>query len=92
MFNADVGTVSVATSNDTTLGPEHWARRAADHIVSVGADAHPLIAEQALEFKEFIHKAAAYYMYEAINEDRSRVVNLLRVAGHNDLANSVEKM
>ena len=92
MFTAEVGTVSVATTDDTTLGPEHWARRTADHIVSVGADAHPLIAEQALEFKEFIYKAAAYYMYEAINEDRSRVVNLLRVAGHNDLANSVEKM
>ena len=48
--------------------------------------------EQALEFKDLIYKAAAYYMYEAINEDRSRVVNLLRVAGHNDLANSVERM
>ena len=92
MIGTEVGAVSVTTSNDTTLGPEHWARRTADHIVSVGADAHPLIAEQALEFKEFIYKATAYYMYEAINEDRSRVVSLLRVAGHNDLANSVEKM
>ena len=92
MFAGELGSVIVTTSDDTTLGPEHWARRAADHIVSVGADAHPLIAEQALEFKEFIHKAAAYYMYEAINEDPSRVVNLLRVAGHNDLANSVERM
>ena len=92
MFNADVGTVSVATSNDTTLGPEHWARRAADHIVSVGADAHPLIAEQALEFKKFIYNAVKYYMYEAIKEDRSRIVTLLRSADHNDPANSVEKL
>ena len=92
MIGGEIGDVSVVTTNDSTLGPEHWAKRAADHIVSVGKDAHPLIAEQALEFKDLIYKAAAYYMYEAINEDRSRVVSLLRVAGHNYLANSVEKM
>ena len=29
---------------------------------------------------------------EAIKEDRSKVTTLLRSAGHNDLANSVEKL
>ena len=92
MFAGEVGSVIVTTSDDTTLGPEHWARRAADHIVSVGADAHPLIAEQAIEFKKSIYSAVHYYMYEAIKEDRSRIVTLLRSADHNDLANSVEKL
>ena len=92
MFTGEVGSVSVITTNDSTLGPDHWAKRASDQIMSVGKDAHPLIAEQALEFKEFIYNAVKYYMYEAINEDRSRVVTLLRSAGHNDLANSVEKL
>jgi|TARA_R110002110_G_scaffold319101_1_gene531905 hypothetical protein len=92
MFIGEVGSVSVVTSNDTTLGPDHWARRASDQVMSVGKDAHPLIAEQALEFKGFIEKAVRYYMYEAIKEDRSRIVTLLRSAGHNDLANSVEKL
>ena len=92
MFTGEVGNVSVITTNNTTLGPDHWATRASDQIVSVGKGAHPLIAEQALEFKEFIYKAVNYYMHEAINEDRSRIVMLLRSADHNDLANSVERL
>ena len=92
MFIGEVGNVTVITTNDTTLGPDHWAKRASDQIMSVGKDAHPLIAEQALEFKKFIYNAVKYYMYEAIKEDRSRVVTLLRSEDHNDLANSVEKL
>tara|TARA_R110000765_G_scaffold85491_1_gene164920 strand:+ start:19 stop:297 length:279 start_codon:yes stop_codon:yes gene_type:complete len=92
MFTGEVGDVSVITTSDTTLGPDHWAKRASDQIMSVGKDAHPLIAEQALEFKGFIGKAVRYYMYEAIKEDRSRIVTLLRSADYNDLANSVEKL
>jgi len=92
MFVGEVGDVTVITTNDTTLGPDHWATRASDQIMSVGKDAHPLIAEQALEFKKFIHNAVRYYMYEAIKEDRSRIVTLLRSADHNDLANSVERL
>jgi len=92
MFTGEVGNVSVITTNKTTLGPDHWATRASDQIMSVGKDAHPLIVEQALEFKASIYNAVRYYMHEAIKEDRSRVVTLLRSAGHNDLANSVEKL
>jgi len=92
MFIGEVGDVSVITTNDSTLGPDHWAKRASDQVLSVGKDAHPLIAEQALEFKKFIYDAVKYYMYEAIKEDRSRIVTLLRSADHNDLANSVEKL
>ena len=92
MISGDVGNVTVTTTNDTTLGPDHWAKRASDQIMSVGSDAHPLIAEQALEFKGFIYNAVKYYMYEAINEDRSRIITLLRSADHNDLANFVERL
>ena len=94
MFDLDsgVGTVTVTTSSHSNLGPSHWAERAADTIVSVGSSAHPAIAEQAKAFKAYIHKAVQYYIWEAIKEDRSKVVTLLRSAGHNDLANSVEKL
>jgi hypothetical protein len=92
MFTGEVGDVSVITTNDSTLGPDHWAKRASDHVLAVGKDAHPVIAEQALEFKKFIYDAMRHYMYEAIKEDRSRIVILLRSADHNDLANSVEKL
>ena len=92
MISGEVGDVSVITTNNSTLGPDHWAKRASDQIVSVSKDTHPLIAEQAVEFKEFIYKAVKYYMYEAINEDRSGIVTLLRSAGHNDMANFVERL
>ena len=92
MLTGEMGSVSVITTNETTLGPDHWAKRASDQIMSVGKDAHPLIAEQALEFKKFIYNAVRHYMHEAIKEDRSRVVTLLRLADQHDLANSVEKL
>jgi len=92
MFTGEVGNVTVTTTNDSTLGPDHWAKRASDQIMSVSEDAHPLIAEQALEFKGFIYNAVKYYMYEAINEDRSRIITLLRSADHNDMANFVERL
>ena len=92
MFTGEVGNVSVITTNNSTLGPDHWAKRASDQVLSVGKDAHPLIAEQALEFKKFIYDAVNYYMHEAIKEDRSRIVTLLRSADHNDLANFVERL
>ena len=94
MFDIEsgVGNVTVTTSSNGNLGPSHWAERASNMIISVGKDAHPTIAEQAKEFKAYIHKAVQYFMWEAIKEDRSKVITLLRSAGHNDLANSVEKL
>ena len=88
----EVGDVKVTTSEHGNLGPSHWAERASDIIISVGKNAHPTIAEQAKEFKAYIHKAVQYFIWEAIKEDRSKVITLLRSAGHSDLANSVEKL
>ena len=92
MINGKVGDVIVTTTDNTTLGPEHWADRATEQVISVGEDAHPFLVEQARAFKERIRHVVYYYMIEAIDEDRSRVITLLRSAGHNDLANSVEKL
>jgi len=92
MINGEVGNVIVTTSHNSTLGPEYWANRATEQVISIGEDAHPLIVEQARAFKDRIRKVFKHYMEEVIREDRSKVVTLLRSAGHNDLANSVEKL
>ena len=92
MFIGEVGDVSVITTNDSILGPEHWANRATEQVISIGEDAHPLIVDQAKAFKDRIRHVFNYYIKEAIKEDRSKVITLLRSAGHNDLANSVEKL
>ena len=92
IFNGEVGNVSVFTSSNGSLPSGHWAQRAADYIIRVGEKSHPEIAEQAIAFKHSIYKAVDYYIKEAIKEVRSKVTTLLRSAGHNDLANSVEKL
>ena len=92
MFNGEVGDVIVTTTENGTLPTEYWAERAVEHIVSVGNNAPPVIAEQARAFRDTIHKTIDYFIKEAIKEDRSKVITLLRSAGHNDLANSVEKL
>ena len=55
-------------------------------------NAHPTLAEQAKEFQAYIHTAVQYFIWEAMKADRSKVITLLRSAGHNDLANSVENL
>jgi carbonic anhydrase len=92
MISGEVGDVSVITTSNSTLGPEHWANRATEQVISIGEDAHPLIVDQAKAFKDRIRHVFNYYIKEAIKEDRSKVITLLRSAGHNDLANSVEKL
>jgi|TARA_R110000737_G_scaffold274757_1_gene281635 hypothetical protein len=92
MINGEVGNVSVITTNDSTLGPDHWADRATEQVIFIGENAHPLIVDQAKVFKDRIRHVFNYYIKEAIREDRSKVITLLRSAGHNDLANSVEKL
>ena len=92
MINGEIGNVIVTTSHNSTLGPEYWADRATEQVISIGEDAHPLIVDQAKAFKDRIRKVFSYYMETAIKEDRSKVITLLRSAGHNDLANSVEKL
>ena len=87
MFNGEVGDVTVTTTENGTLPTEYWAERAVEHIVSVGNNAPPVIGEQARAFRDTIHKTIDYFIKEAIKEDRSKVITLLRSAGHNDLAN-----
>ena len=92
MISGEIGNVTVTTTNNGHLPPEHWAQRATSHIVHVGQDAHPAIADQAMAFKQTVCHVIDYYIRVASKEDRSKGVTLLRSAGQNDLANSVEKL
>ena len=92
MINGEIGNVIVTTTDNCNLPPEHWAERATSHIVHVGQDAPPVIADQAKAFKKTVCHVIDFYIKVAIKEDRSKVVTLLRSVGQDDLANSVEKM
>jgi uncharacterized protein CbrC (UPF0167 family) len=80
-----LGGVSVETTQFRGWTAEELAHRAADKIVYVGDQSHPAIREQALAFKESVRQVVAFYLKEAVEQDRITVANKLREAGHPEL-------
>ena len=88
----EVGSVLVATTQDKGHDPEFWAKAAADRIVSVGGNCHPLIAQQAEAFKESVQATAVFYIKEAIKSDRTPLFAELEKQGHADMANIIRSL
>ena len=88
----EVGGVVVATTQDKGHDPEFWAKAAADRIVSVGGNCHPLIAQQAEAFKESVQATAVFYIKEAIKSDRTTLIAELEKQGHADMANIIRSL
>ena len=88
----EVGSVLVSTTQDKGHDPEFWAKAAADRIVSVGGNCHPLIAQQAEAFKEDVLKQISYYMKEAIKSDRTTVYNAIKDSGNLELAELIRRL
>ena len=88
----EVGSVVVATTQDKGHDPEFWAKAAADRIVSVGGNCHPLIAQQAEAFKESVQATAVFYIKEAIKRDRTTLIAELEKQGHADMANIIRSL
>ena len=88
----EVGSVLVSTTQDKGHDPEFWAKAAADRIVSVGGNCHPLIAQQAEAFKQSVEKTVEFYIKEAIKSDRTTLIAELERQGHADLANIIRSL
>ena len=88
----EFGSVVVATTQDKGHDPEFWAKAAADRIVSVGGNCHPLIAQQAEAFKESVQATAVFYIKEAIKSDRTTLIAELEKQGHADMANIIRSL
>ena len=88
----EVGSVVVATTQDKGHDPEFWAKAAADRIVSVGGNCHPLIAQQAEAFKKSVEATVAFYIKEAIKSDRTTLIAELERQGHADMANIIRSL
>lgn len=88
----EIGSVVVATTQDQGHDPEFWAKAAADRIVSVGGNCHPLIAQQAEAFKESVQATTVFYMKEAIKSDRTTLIAELEKQGHSDMANIIRSL
>ena len=88
----EIGSVVVETTQNKGHSPEFWAKAAADRIVSVGGECHPLIAQQAEYFKESVRSTVMFYIQEAVKSDRTTLIAELEGQGHTDMANIIRSL
>ncbi len=81
----NVGSVFVETTQARGWTVEELAARAADKIIYVGDQSHPAVQAQARAFKESVKHVVAFYLKEAVEQDRATLALRLREAGHPDL-------
>jgi hypothetical protein len=80
-----VGSVFVETTQARGWTVEELAARAADKIIYVGDQSHPAVQAQARAFKDSVRQVVAFYLKEAVEQDRATIAVRLREAGHPDL-------
>lgn len=85
-----LGGVSVETTDGRGFTPEELAERAANKIISVGDNSHPVIREQALAFKARIQSVVEFYLKEAVKQDRVTIANRLTQSGNSELLRLLE--
>jgi len=90
--NMKVGNVLVTTTENKGHSVEFWAESAANRIVSVGKNCHPLIAQQAEAFKEDVKNVVAFYLAEAVKSDRTTLIAQLENQGHQDMADILRRL
>jgi|TARA_R110002020_G_scaffold447548_1_gene659929 hypothetical protein len=88
----EVGNVLVTTTKNKGHSVEFWAESAANKIVSVGGNCHPLIAQQAEAFKEDVKNVVAFYLAEAVKSDRTTLIAELENQGHKDMADILRRL
>ena len=88
----EIGSVSVATTSNKGHSPEFWAESAANRIVSIGGDCHPVIAEQARAFKGSVLKVVEYYIKQAKQSDRTTLIGELEAQGQSEMAKIIRRL
>jgi hypothetical protein len=77
--------VQVVTTDSRGWAADELAQRAADKIIFVGDQSHPVIQAQARVFKDRVKHVVAFYLKEAVEQDRATIAQRLREAGHPEL-------
>jgi hypothetical protein len=81
--------VQVATTEHRGWTIEELAQRAADKIVYVGDKSHPAVQAQARAFKDAVRQVVAFYLKEAVEQDRATIAMRVREAGHPELVHLI---
>ena len=88
----DKDIVKVFSTSNRGFTPEELAEQCVGQIVSVSDEAPPVIRDQAKAFAKAIESVIVQYMKQAIHSDRTTVYNVLKDAGHPDLAEIVRRL
>lgn len=88
----DIGSVNVYTTNNRGFTAEEIAERALDKIIYVGDQSHPVIAEQARAFKQYIHSVLLQYLREAQESERITLSAKLSQLGHPEIAKLIGEL
>lgn len=84
--------VDVITTSGRGLTPEEVTELALAKLISISDTAPPEIAEQARAYRERMRLVIIHYMRKAIASDRTTVYNILRDAGHPDIAETIRRL
>lgn len=84
--------VEVMTTSGRGMTPEEVTELALAKLISISDTAPPEIAEQARAYRERMRLVIIHYMRQAIASDRTTVYNILRDAGHPDLAETIRRL
>ena len=91
-FDMSLGDLGVKTTHGRGHTAEEIANMATDKLISVSDTAPEPIRAQAHAFKNQCHKIIAYYMREAIQSDRTTLINELNRQGHEDVAEIIRRL
>jgi hypothetical protein len=89
---ADIGSVTVHTTDYRGATPEELADRAVDRIIYVGGNSHPVIVQQAVAYKDSIRQLLVHYFREAQEAERNTICGKLMLQGHTDLSELIKKL
>lgn len=87
----NVPQVDVVTTSGRGMTAEEVADLALAKLISISDTAPPEIATQARAYRERMRMVLVYYMRQAIASDRTTVYNMLKDAGHPDLAETIRR-
>ena len=87
----NVPQVDVVTTSGRGMTAEEVADLALAKLISISDTAPPEIAAQARAYRERMRMVLVYYIRQAIASDRTTVYNMLKDAGHPDLAETIRR-
>ena len=82
----------IYTTNNRGFTAEEIAERALDKIIYVGDKSHPVIAEQARAFKQYIYDVLVQYLREAQESERITLSAKLSQLGHPEIAKLIGEL